>query len=196
MTSESGLLLCDITSTGWWSTACTRTNTITLPKKNFYHCSRHTCNKLLALICCWIVYLSHSNLAKSQNLFFCEVITNTYSKSSWHRWPFTNLTIQGEHEKSCDSLSEAEDWKVDALQPLVVRVSKHNKPWGHITKNRRKGETRCRLTNPARPVSETGEHRSSQTKLVALFLGTTPLWVDLGSSKTLLQPNKPTNNHE
>lgn len=65
------------------------------------------------------------------------------------------------HEKSYNSLWRRQQaGKVAPSRLPVVRVSKHNRPWGHTAKNRRNGETRLLISARPETVGQNKLRRS------------------------------------
>ena len=81
---------------------------------------------------------------RHRTLFKCKVSAQTFGRTTKTAHPEGSWVKPAKTtwawEKSSYSLGEAAGSKVATSQPLVVRVSKHNRPWGHTTRNRRKGE--------------------------------------------------------
>lgn len=102
----------------------------------------HHCKEWLPLGC-WIVEFT---------LSWSDFLQNDGNYISWNRLR-TCKKLSG-CEKVWSHSKGRTGWKVVTSLLLVVRVPKHNRPWGHTTKNRRNRETRCRLRFSVRPMAE------------------------------------------
>lgn len=105
----------------------------------------HHCKEWLPLGC-WIVEFT---LSSQIGLIFCKMTATTYPEIVWEAAKSSAVV-----KKVWSHSKGRTGWKVVTSLLLVVRVPKHNRPWGHTTKNRRNRETRCRLRFSGRPMAE------------------------------------------